>query len=69
MFLVTNPVICNKCLYKLQTAFEFKTECLKNEEKLMKYTDKFGIKSMDFSDYVDHMGSDQLTVDNNNYTG
>ncbi|KAJ8950742.1 hypothetical protein NQ318_011235 [Aromia moschata] len=36
--LVIDPVICNDCLKLLDIAYKFKTECLKNEEKLLKFS-------------------------------
>ncbi|KAJ8954479.1 hypothetical protein NQ314_007085 [Rhamnusium bicolor] len=43
--LVMNPVICRSCINMLETAFKFKTECLKIEEKFLKYSHSHSMNS------------------------
>ncbi|XP_023019443.2 uncharacterized protein [Leptinotarsa decemlineata] len=38
IFLVVDPVICDNCITALKASFKFKLECIKNEEKLLKYS-------------------------------
>ncbi|KAG5889552.1 hypothetical protein JTB14_024959 [Gonioctena quinquepunctata] len=44
IFLVEDPVICESCITSLEAAFKFKTECLRNEEKLLKHSENAGPK-------------------------
>ncbi|KAJ8972763.1 hypothetical protein NQ317_006279 [Molorchus minor] len=68
--LVTNPVICDDCIHLIEVAFKFRTKCLKNEERLLKYSYSTSSKQIDLNNFYKNIRSptrkEVTTVNNNN---
>ncbi|XP_018566056.1 zinc finger protein 37 homolog isoform X2 [Anoplophora glabripennis] len=63
IFLVVDPVICLRCINLLEAAFNFKTECLKIEEKLLTLSQTIDSK-IDLNCFYKNL----KTVNNNDHT-